>query len=190
MKADIKVKIPDFLLEMSKQMHEQDNRITAEPIWQVRYRKNLLTADGYSDNFELVDRENDYDTVYSNDENSLANKDYALEYLLEHYEDWCLNWARYEVENEDDDLTKYFKNNFDVDDSWELPDDVEKHYLQEIEVVVKSCLTEADAKWFIWRKQHDYPKLYTYVESMIYCPQMIELRHWLLSLTEEKSEDE
>ncbi len=32
--------IPDFLLEMSKQINTQDNRITAEPIWQVCYAKN------------------------------------------------------------------------------------------------------------------------------------------------------
>jgi hypothetical protein len=58
-----------------------------------------------------------------------------------------------------------------------------KIHLQETEEVVKTCLTEADANWFIQRKQHDYPKLYTYAESMCFCPQMIELRNWIMSLT-------
>ncbi|MDB4326374.1 ead/Ea22-like family protein, partial [bacterium] len=56
------------------------------------------------------------------------------------------------------------------------------HMVREMKVV-KACLTEADANWFIKRKQHDYGKLYTYVYSMCYCPQMIELREWIISLT-------
>ena len=49
----------------------------------------------------------------------------------------------------------------------------------------KVFLTEEDANWFIKRKQHDYPKLYTYVESLCFCPQMIELRGWIKSLSQE-----
>tara|TARA_R100000805_G_C3494359_1_gene27122 strand:- start:16 stop:315 length:300 start_codon:yes stop_codon:yes gene_type:complete len=31
--------IPEFLLEMSKQLNEQDNRATDDPLFEVRYKK-------------------------------------------------------------------------------------------------------------------------------------------------------
>ncbi|EGR2446752.1 TPA: DNA N-6-adenine-methyltransferase [Vibrio cholerae] len=43
------IEIPDFLIEMSKQMHEQNNRITADPIWQVRHKQYLVTEQGYNE---------------------------------------------------------------------------------------------------------------------------------------------
>jgi hypothetical protein len=38
----MKTEIPGFLLEMSKQLNEQDNRITADPLFEVRYKNTLL----------------------------------------------------------------------------------------------------------------------------------------------------
>ena len=39
----------------------------------------------------------------------------------------------------------------------EIPEFIE---MQKNRNSIKSCLTESDAKAFIERKQHDYPKLY------------------------------
>ena len=82
------------------------------------------------------------------------------------------------------DKVEYFLEHFDSDSDLDSLDYCfEKYCVEEYEDIVKSAfLTEADANWFINRKQHDYPKLYTYVESMYYCPQMIELRNWIMSL--------
>jgi hypothetical protein len=41
------------------------------------------------------------------------------------------------------------------------------------------------AEQFIERKQHDYPKLYTYAESAYWSPQLRELQDWIKSLTQE-----
>lgn len=172
--------IPEFLLEMSKQMHEQDNRITAEPIFQVRYKKYLVTAEGYNEShYEIVDC--DGSTVYHSAKDNWAELE---EYLLEHHEEWCIDWAENNLDCDDEaDLKEHFKDNFPYGPHEEYPD-MAVVFLQETEEVVKSCLTEADAKWFIQRKQHDYPPLYIYVESMVFCPQMIQLRNWIMGLTE------
>ena len=56
----MEIKIPDFLLEMSKQLNEQNNRGTAEPIFQVRHKDYLVTEVGYNQHhweFHLVDSE-------------------------------------------------------------------------------------------------------------------------------------
>ena len=68
----------------------------------------------------------------------------------------------------------------------ETPPDVKKLYMQEIEEVVSTHLTEHDANWFISRKQHDYPPLYTYVVSAYWSPQLRELQDWIIGLTKVK----
>jgi hypothetical protein len=184
--------IPSFLLEMSKQMHEQDNRATNAPSWQVRYKTHLVTEEGYSEHhWEIADTE-DGITLYHSIHDD--NYDGLFEHLFDCQPDWLIEWAEahasMDVKAPDGDiegdcydaLLAAFNNTFNPD--WhDLPDGIKKFYMQEIEVVVRTCLTEADAKAFITRKQHDYPPLYTYVESMVFCPQMILLRNWILSLT-------
>lgn len=172
----MKLEIPEFLIEMSKQMNEQDNRITAEPIWQVRCKRQVTCCDGREDYWVLVDVQNEYHEIYST---KTCDGEYLCEYMKENYPEWVSSW-------EDSEGDCFCSGNFDVEDYWhELPagyEEIERIPMQEVEEVVKTCLTESDANWFINRKQHDYPKLYTYVESMVFCPQMIELRNWILSL--------
>lgn len=181
------IEIPEFLLEMSHQLNTQDNRITADPIWQVRCKRWRVTADGFSDTFHIFNHA-DCDTVAESDNDTTVNEQ-ILTYMVEGYghSDWAQEWA---LENgaqdgmTERDLLDIFHESFDpkCDD---LPDNMELHWMEQYEDVVKTCLTEADANWFINRKQHDYPPLYTYVESMCYCPQMIELRNWIKSLNQE-----
>lgn len=174
LKAMQGAEIPKFLIEMSEQLNTQDNRITAEPIFQVRCKRSKVTADGFQDWVEWVNKDADYDVICRDDDSPLMT-----EYLVENFPDWI---SRFVSDNdiEAEDFADYFDLNLHDD---ELPDALEKFYVTEYEDIVKSCLTEADAQAFIDRKQHDYPPLYIYVESMTFCPQMIELRNWIMSIT-------
>ncbi len=178
------IEIPAFLLEMSQQMHQQSNRCTAEPIWQVRCKRYLVTESGYSEHhWEIVDEEGD--AFYHSEEDS-GLSELAI-CIFESHTEWASSfWGRHEetrfLDCTESDFVDSFNKNFDPD--WiDLPGGFKKIYFQETEEVIKTCFTEADALAFIARKQHDYPKLYTYVESMVFCPQMIELRNWIMSLT-------
>lgn len=185
------IEIPAFLLEMSQQMHQQSNRCTAEPIWQVRCKRYLPTEEGYDEHhWEIVDTDGGT-ALYRSDESDI--KQALAEWLAENDHQWCSNWlfdndideVCYDVSHTFDEVfINAFIEDFDVESNHDqLPDPLKKFHLQETEEVIRSCLTEADARAFIARKQHDYPKLYTYVESMVFCPQMIQLRHWIMSLT-------
>ncbi|TVP11761.1 ead/Ea22-like family protein [Shewanella sp. KCT] len=184
------IEIPAFLLEMSQQMHQQSNRYTAEPIWQVRCKRYLITEQGYNEHhWEIIDSEDDGKALYHSDR---CDKQPLAEWLLENDLGWCDSWLEeIDISADIDDLGAFseifmqsFLDDFDVESDYdELPDSLINLHFQEIEDVIKTCFTEADALAFIARKQHDYPKLYTYVESMVFCPQMIELRNWILSLT-------
>lgn len=185
------IEIPAFLLEMSQQMHQQSNRFTAEPIWQVRCKRYLVTEEGYNEHhFEIFDSEDgDFTELYNSD---TGDKRPLASWLLENDLGWCDAWLEdIDVSADIDNLKAFseifiesFIDDFDVEsDYYLLPAPLKKLHFQEAEEVVKTCFTEDDALAFIARKQHDYPKLYTYVESMVFCPQMIELRNWIMSLT-------
>lgn len=167
-----KKEIPAFLLEMSKQMREQDNRCTAHPFWQVRCKRYMPTEEGYSDvGYELM--ADDGDVVYR----SYRAEEDELECLLledyrEHFDPMLGD------EESAEDAVIGFDPTID-----ELPDGLRIVFVQEVEEVVSTHLTEADAKWFIRRKQHDYPPLYTYVASAYWAPQLRELQDWIISLT-------
>ena len=159
------VEIPDFLLEMSRQMREQPNRCTSHPFWQVRCKRYLPTLDGYNtDHYEVC-----------GDEGVIYRSDYPVselhEFLLDEHEEWCKQYA------------EAIESWFDLDCD-ELPDGLTKIPVQEVEEIVSTHLTQSGAEQFIKRKQHDYPTLYTYVESAYWSPQLRQLQDWIISLTE------
>lgn len=163
-------KIPEFLIEMSKEMHTQPGRCTSDPIWQVRNYKYLITKEGYDDHhWELC---NDEGVVYRSDKNGDVE-----EFLLSEYPEWCAEWCEHNGDCKD------FIEEFDIEYE-ALPDGLEKVSVQEIEEVLTTHLTESDARWFLQRKKHDYPNAYTYVASAYWSPQLKELRNWILSLTD------
>jgi len=173
------MKVPEFLTEMSEQMNNEDVRCTAEPIWTVCYDKWLTCADDRGDKVILLLC--DAGEYFEYDDTDYTE---LFEYLKEYHPVWCMKLIN-ECDEEEDDIDE-LSNYFDPDDIFiELPVDmtIEKIAMQKERTIVKSCLTEEDARYFIKRKQHDYARLYTYVESMIFCPQMIELRAWIKSLT-------
>ena len=186
----MKSEIPQFLIEMSKQLNEQDNRITADPLFEVRYKKYLVTEQGYNEShWEIVSDNGDslYHSENSKDYNELAG------YLFDVELDWCKEFAHsyiddFEIIDEEsfEEWQVMFDQTFDPD-IYDLPDEYKVFHMQEIEVTVNSHFTEADAKAFITRKQHDYPPLYTYAISMCYCWNMIELRKWIMSINKKAS---
>ncbi|MEL4370703.1 ead/Ea22-like family protein [Shewanella xiamenensis] len=187
------IEIPAFLLEMSQQMHQQQSPYIVEPVWQVRCKRYLVTEEGYNDHhWEIIDADSYGRALYRSDLDPRFKATLA-EWLSENDHQWCSNWL---FDNDIDEVCHDVSHTFDevfieafIDkfnlesDHDQLPDPLKKFHLQETEEVIKTCLTEADARAFIARKQHDYPKLYTYVASMVFCPQMIQLRHWIMSLT-------
>ena len=170
----LQASVPEFLLEMSRQMREQPNRATAHPFWQVRCKRSLPTEQGYNEShYEVC---GDEGPVYSSN-TPLSG---LSEYLLEHHESWCRAWAS-ENHEDDADYTDAVSNWIDPES--DLPAELTLVYAQEIEEVVTTHLTQAGAEAFIKRKQHDYPKLYTYVESACWSPQLRELQDWIIGLT-------
>ncbi|MCE0495741.1 ead/Ea22-like family protein [Vibrio salinus] len=182
--------IPYFLMEMSKQMRKQNNRGTAAPIWQVRCKDYVATEEGINEHhIEIMDMNGQ--CVYRSDMD--ASFESFASYLLSNHKSWCDEWCDlYDVVNDSGKYEKrafinsflaYFNPCID-----ELPVDLSLIHCQEIEKVISTHLTEEDANWFIRRKQHHHPKLYTHVESAYWSPQMKELRKWIMSLAEKEQQ--
>ena len=177
------MKIPKFLIEMSEQMNNEDNRCTADPIWMVYHDNWLTCADDRGDKEILLLQDGDHHMECDDGDHIEISK-----YLIEHYNDWCLDYIKSSCEEADgvdiiDELESYL--NLEGYYLYSLPADVtiEKLCMQKEMKVINSHLTLEGANQFIARKQHDYPKLYTYVYSMYYCNQMKELRQWIKSLS-------
>ncbi len=180
------MQIPKFLLEMSKQLNEQDNRSTADPIWVVCYDEWLTCADDRGDKEVILLSDGG-----CGDHIECGIEDYTeiFDYLTTYHEEWC--WDVIKESNEEEDDLDEISNYFNPDDIYcqsELPEgvEIEKIAMQKVVHKLKYCLTESDANAFIKRKQHDYARLYTYVESMYFCPQMMELRNWIKGLSDER----
>lgn len=188
----MKKEIPQFLIEMSKQLNEQNNRMTADPLFEVRYKKYLVTEEGYNEShFEIID--DDCNTLHHSGNDS----DYSAlaEYLYENEKEWCDSWLEDNCSIDDLDsdyidqftlgeFTELFCDNYQYDGWIDLPDELKIIHLQEVEETVNSHFTEADAQAFIDRKQHDYPKLYIYAISLCYCENMAKLRNWIKGLND------
>lgn len=173
----MKKDIPNFLIEMSKQMNEQPSRCTSHPFWQVRCKRQITCAEGHEDYWVLVDVQNEYHEIYST---KTCDSDYFFGYMREHYLEWVNDWEKVHK-------CEFHPDNFDVDsDYYDLPDgyeEIEKIPMQEVEEVVTTHLTQHDAEWFIKQKQHGYPKLYTYVESAYWSPQLRQLQNWIKEIS-------
>jgi hypothetical protein len=169
--------IPDFLLEMSKNINTQDNRITADPLFCVYYDEKIPTAPDYADGEEYYYSDGDY-TEIGSDALDL------VQWIVENDEDFISSFKSYDHERDDyESQQEYFMECYHPEEDG-YPEGVDRFYYLYKKVFVKAALTEKSAQQFIDRKQHDYKKLYIYVESMCYCNEMIELRDWIKGLTE------
>jgi len=180
------IELPDFLLEMSKQMSEQPNRCTAHPFWQVRCKRYIVTAEGYNQHhWELHEDDGEGYPVFSTQphfDNAASTEDFD-----EKNKAWCSGWIEENIDAECVGEDTSFFDLFDFQRHQETCEDWPEGYrvihLQEVEEVVTTHLTEVGALAFIKRKQHDYPELYTYVESAYWSPQLRELQDWIIRLT-------
>lgn len=167
------MEIPKFLLEMSEQLNTQDNRITADPLFCVYYDEKVPTSEDYADGHEYYDDEGlvgdfeDYRQALI--DNADSNEEY-IERLLEFA--GC------------DDLGEVCEGDLDSFDEYTMC--FYKVFHLKKKHFVKASLTEAGAQQFIDRKQHDYAPLYIYAESMCYQWQAIELRKWIMSITQKQ----
>lgn len=169
--------IPEFLMEMSQQMRTQDSRSTSHPFWQVRCHRYIPTEQGYNEHhWEII---GDEGVVYS----SLDPIENFAAYLIE-------NYPKFIIERNEHHDTDHMSDWLDVFiDGENIPYELRLIYVQEIEEVVSTHFTEHDALGFIERQQHNYPKLYTYVESAYWSPQIRKLQDWIISLTPDQTND-
>jgi len=161
----MKVEIPDFLKEMSEQINTQDNHITADPMFCVYYDKKVSAGEDYAEGYE-----------YCHEDGVIGDFEALKEHLNKNHPDFVVSVV---ADLELDGFEDWDELDCDVCD---LPCGIFKYHYQKVKTFVKASFTEAGAKQFIKRKQHDYPPLYIYVESMVYQHQMIELRNWIKSL--------
>lgn len=178
--------IPEFLIKLSKQMNSDPKRMTAHPLWQVRTTEFIVTEQGYNEHhWEVIDDE--CGVVYRSDNGDLCELAKFLEDDYPDYFSGVIDDYR-DGEEPDFDVSEIdeFVSAFDIDFE-DLPDGLNRIYVQEVERVLSTHLTEADAEWFINRCSHHYStKLYTYVESAYWAPELRELQDWIKSLTAEK----
>lgn len=161
-----KIEIPAFLMEMSKQLNEQGNRGTSDPIFCVYYYEKIPTSQDYSEGYKYVCKDEE-----------IGDFEALKEHLREFYPEFVLDVVEHlPIDNFDD----WEESEIDHID---LPEDAFRWDYLHRPHFVKASLTEAGAKQFIARKQHDYPPLYIYAESMCFQNQMIELRDWIKSLS-------
>ena len=178
----MKIEVPEFLVEMSRQLNEQNNRMTADPMFEVRYKSYLVTEEGYNESHWEIICDSGYTLYHSEKSESF---DDLASYLYQNESDWCESWLEDNgygsVSVHELQFTDLFNDHFNPQLD-ELPSELKKLHMQEVEVTVNSHFTEVDAQAFIDRKQHSYPKLYIYATSLCYCWNMIELRNWIKNL--------
>jgi len=105
------IEVPDFLIEMSKQLNTQNNRITADPIFQVRHYDYIATEKGNNEShWELFDN-NECTVVYSSKEyydNVMASENFE-----ENNKEWCNNWITENIDSESIGEDSAFTDFFD-----------------------------------------------------------------------------
>ena len=153
--------IPQALIEMSRKMRAQDNRCTAEPIYEIRKLKDIPwveadTADGW---------------VWLDEGDNLVMDPELIAALDKHVE------------------TDGFDRDTEVDDE-ENETTYIRCYYRSMEVTIDDgavFFTEDAADDYIRRNQKRHSeKLYVYVDSGHRNPEWQEIRNFLLSLTEKE----
>jgi hypothetical protein len=177
----VKTEIPEFIHEMAKRLNEQDSRCTSHPFFQTRCKRYVVTEQGYNDHhYEICGDDGVLFRSHVDElEDFISSEEYS-EY-----------WEKVITNEELSDLSEI---SLDVEDFIfeEFLDgyDLNLIYVQEVDEIVSTHMTEADANRFIARKQHDYPKLYTYAASAYFSQDLRQLQDWIKTLenTDDKGE--
>ncbi len=180
------IELPDFLLHMSEQMNNQDNRCTSDVIYQVKQHQYFVTEEGYSEHhFVLAGDDGEF---FRSDRGS---EEEAKDYLLDHYEEACADWLAQNHEdelNDGRDIEELFQEKFDLsEDIEDFHDEVKKLAVQQIDVVLHTCFTEKEAL-AIASRYHESQEVFTYGVSLYFTEETKQLRNWIMSLTEKQGE--
>lgn len=149
------VEVPNFILEMSAELHTQNNRITADPLFCVFEKQEIV-----------VPEETHYDRICWFSDESWCDADAETD-------------ARLEELREDTDSDHWHEDEIELDgETWR------RCAIAEIDRFVTASLTESGAQKHIDLNGHNLRRPFIYTTSLFRTPEMIELRKWLMSLTE------
>lgn len=175
----LKLILPSWVLELAKQIQNQPSRSTAHQFWKVRYQEWVPVPHGYSDEYVILNTDESEECYQSFN----GNIDDLKSHLWDYHQGWCEDWVNHYADDYDCSTEDRFFDEFEIDRFInDLPDNLMQIYVGKQERIASTHLTENDVNWFIKRKQHDYPKLYTYVESAYWSPQLKRLQDWLKAL--------
>jgi hypothetical protein len=189
----MKVEVPDWMLELSRQLNTQDNRGTADPVWELRVRKKVWGFDETTANaFGWLYRD---DYVEVEDEPLLESDELSL---LEAYDSLHIMWEDYDYHHLWDG---------DEDEPGHTPrprtlvEWLDAHYREYHEDYVgpyfrsgwrervevhKTFMTLAGLEEYLEINGHNVPKdRVVYVNCNYRNREYTRLREWLMSLTDE-----
>ena len=109
-------KLPDFLLKISENMNSQNNRMTADPLFEVRYKQYIVTESGYNEHHAEV-FDDDGNTIWTS--KGSDNTDLGV-YLADNETDWLnLYFTDFDINIEDMSLDEiasaFIDTDFDVE---------------------------------------------------------------------------
>jgi len=151
------------LKKIQKNLKEQDNRITSDPLFVVFQERRVSADSNFSESYWFV----------LDSETKCEDHKKLREWLRDNYE------------GED----KAFK--LDIMSSLSFPDNIieelaeregfEKYYYQDIDIFVTACFTEEGAKDYLRQNQHNLTQPYIYVTSLYRNDEMIGIRELLMN---------
>lgn len=178
--------IPAFLIAMSQQMKQQPS----DHVWQVRSKVHVITERGYNPSHWSIVELDDGQTLFRSDKHDQFEA--LAAYLADTHEDWLVEFLEQEGRIDDSNLgpllCEKLTGKLNIDGSF-LPKNLRIFYMQAVDSVVATCLTQVEALNFIAQNKHLHSEpLYLHATPITGCPQMIELSNWILSLTDQPEE--
>lgn len=157
--------VPEWMEKISSALKTQDNRITADPLFIVFQKGEVV-----------VDEDYDHDRiVWVDDEGNEADDEVDAQ----------LNWMRGGVGGE-----HFMDNEIELIDEDECREEWRRLAIKEVDEFVTACLTETGAESYLKVSGHNLRKPYIFVTSLFRNEEMKRLRDWLLSTPAAPQADE
>jgi len=144
--------VPEWMAEISQNLKTQDNRITADPLFVVFQKREIVTHEDF-----------DYDRISWGSSDGEAPEE-IQEQLNELYGDVESDFFR------EDQITHTSE---DGTETWQ------RAALKEIDEFVTACFTEAGAEAYLKSNGHNLRQPFIYVTSLFRNEEMKNLREWL-----------
>ena len=149
----------NFLFTLGSKLETQDNYATANPLYCVYEKNEIVVEEGYSVDHTIWYSSDSQLEIRTDDEEAIT--EFVLEYAEEHNIDLEENTNKEVLE----EAGFIFLN------------------IREIDVFVNAHLTEAAAKSYIEKYHYNHKKPFLFVNSLYRCHEMNELQDKLKSLT-------